>query len=724
MRYRVRTPTLLQMESVECGATSLGIILNYYDRFVPLVELRQACNVSRDGTSASSILKAARYYGLEAEGYRQELEELVDLPCPYIVFWNLNHFLVVEGCDRQRVYLNDPATGRRSVSFAEFDAAYTGIVLLLQPGENFQPGGKQLSVMRGLVDRLRGVWGALAYCVLAGFLLVLLGLAIATLTQVFIDQILLQKMQDWLRPLLLGLLITTIGQGVLTGLRSCYLRRLEIKLAVKLSSQFLWHILHLPVLFYSQRYAGEIASRVSINDRIADTLSGQLTTTLIDGVMIIFYAVVMVWYDLPLTLMGIGLVLLNILALQWVARRRTDAYSQLAQEFGKMSGWAIAGLQNIETIKASGSEADFFSRWAGYQAKAMNMQQSLGRQDQPLVVLPLLVSHLMRMSVLVIGSFRVMDGHLSIGMLVAFQSLMNNFLAPVQTLVNLGSTLQELKADLQRLDDVLQNPIDPQVSPTWASPRSIDPKYADPLAPIQGYLDLKGVTFGYSCTLPPLIEDFDLSLQPGQRVALVGGSGSGKSTIARLVCGLYEPWQGEIRIDGKLRSQIPRAWLSQSIALVEQNIFLFAGSVRDNLSLWDNTLLDRDLFQASRDAMIHEVILAKPGGYYSELLEGGRNFSGGQRQRLEITRALANNPAILVLDEATSALDAETEAQVQAQIRNRCCTCLIIAHRLSTIRDCDEIIVLDRGKVVQRGTHATLQTVPGRYAELLHRDQF
>lgn len=711
---RVRTPTLLQMEAVECGAASLGIILGYYGRMVSLTELRIECGVSRDGSTAANVLKAARGYGLEAKGFKKELEDLKTLPCPYMVFWSFNHFLVVEGFNRDRVFLNDPATGPRSVSFTEFDEHYTGVVLLFQPSATFKRGSTKRNFIPSLLRQLRGSQVAFIYCVVTGFLLVLPNLAVSVATQVFVDNILIQGLHDWLRPFLLGLAIIAIVKGLLTGLRLLYLRRLKIKLSMGMSSRFLWHILHLPVSFYSQRFSGEIASRVATNDRVADLLSGQLATTCIDAVMVIFYATVMFWYDVWMSLIAILFALTNIMVLQWVSRQRMDAHTRLQQEYGKMTGLSIAGLQSMETIKASGSESDFFARWAGYQAKAINAQQQLGQQNQTLGVLPSILSSLMSMVLLVLGGLRVIDGHLSIGMLVAFQGLVGSFMMPISSLVTLGSTLQELQGDLDRLDDVLRNPVDPIVHATHTQTDTFR---------LQGYVELRNVTFGYNRNAPPLIENFNLKIKPGQRVAFIGGSGSGKSTIAKLICGLCEPWEGEILFDSQLRMQLPRHVLSHSIALVEQEIFLFAGTIRDNLSLWDSTLSDRNLIRACKDAAIHDVILSKPGGYDNKLLEGGANLSGGQRQRLEIARALVNNPSILLMDEATSALDTETEKTIDQNLRLRGCTCIIVAHRLSTIRDCDEIIVLERGKVVQRGTHETLHNQPGTYAKLLSSEE-
>lgn len=714
---RVKTPTVLQMEAVECGAAALGIILGYYRLIVPLPKLRQACGVSRDGSKASNVLKAARNYGMKAKGFKMQLEALKELSCPYIVFWNFNHFLVVEGFVGNRVYLNDPATGPRSVSLQEFDEAYTGVVLVIEPGEEFTPGGKKASIISALTTRLQSSQVAIIYSVIAGFLLVIPGLVIPVFTQVFVDEILVQGQQDWLMPLLIGMVVTALLRGLLKQLQLQSLRRLRLKLSVGMSSRFLWHILQLPTQFYAQRFAGEISNRVSINDQVAEVLSGRLATTLIDLVVVVLYTLVMFLYDWRLTLIGIFFALLNVATLQWVSRQRVDTNLRLVQESGKASGVAIAGLQSMETLKASALESDFFARWAGYYTKSINAQQDLGLTNQVLSLLPFLLNSLTTILILVVGGFRVMSGFLSIGMLVAFQSLMQSFLEPVNSLVDFGSTLQELEGDLNRLDDVLNNPIDEQLQVTSESQTSSSQPAN--LVKLQGYVELRDISFGYTQVEAPLLSDFNFSLQPGQRVALVGGSGSGKSTVAKLVSGLYQPWGGEILFDGKPRSQWQRSILSNSVAMVEQDILMFEGSVRDNLTLWDVTVPDQSLVKACRDAAIHEVIMALPGGYDGQLAEGATNLSGGQRQRLEIARALVNNPSILIMDEATSALDAETEKIIDQNLRLRGCSCIIVAHRLSTIRDCDEIIVLDRGQVVQRGTHDELKQQEGLYSLLI-----
>ncbi|PSB49573.1 NHLP family bacteriocin export ABC transporter peptidase/permease/ATPase subunit [Chamaesiphon polymorphus] len=715
---RARTPTVLQMEAVECGAAALGIILAYYKRLVPLTELRVECGVSRDGSKASNVLKAARLYGLNAKGFKRSIEEARSIKPPFIAFWNFNHFVVIEGFVGKDVYINDPAAGPKKLTFDEFDRAFTGVVLVMEPGEDFKKGGKKKGIVPGLVARLKSSRSALIFCLITGLFLTIPRLAIPAFMQVFIDEILVENRGEWLRPLLIGMAMTALITGLLAQLRLTYLRRLLLKLSITMSGQFLWHTIRLPIGFYAQRFAGEISSRAQLNNKVAMTLSGQLATTVIDSIMMVFYAIIMFFYDPLLTAISIAFAAANFVALQAMSRNRVDTNTRLSQETGKVAGVAISGIQTIETVKASGLEADLFAKFAGYYAKTINAQQELGLPTRVLGALPSVLTSLAVTSILVLGGFRVMEGTLSIGRLIAYQSLTQEFLKPVSNLVTFGSTLQELEADLNRLDDVLENPIDPESERAIDVGHSID-NYSEDSFKLQGYVELQNLTFGYNRLGDPLIQDLNLRLNPGQRVALVGGSGSGKSTVAKLITGLYPTWSGEILLDGRQRHQIPRPVLTSSLAMVEQEIFLFAGTVRENLTLWDSTVPEEDLIRACEDAAIHDLILNMPGGYNCQLSEGGQNLSGGQRQRLEIARALVRNPAVLVLDEATSALDAETEQIIDRNLRRRGCSCIVVAHRLSTIRDCDEIIVLSKGRVVQRGTHEELRSSPGAYTRLI-----
>ncbi|TEB13180.1 NHLP family bacteriocin export ABC transporter peptidase/permease/ATPase subunit [Pelotomaculum propionicicum] len=736
---RVKTPTVLQMEAVECGAASLAMILAYHGRIVPLEELRHACGVSRDGSKASNIVKAARSYGLIAGGYRRDPDGLKEMRFPMIIHWEFNHFVVLEGFKKGRVYLNDPGQGTRTVSEEEFDRSFTGIALTFEPGPDFRPGGVKHGLIPALRRRLSGLEPALAYVVLASLFLLLPGMAIPTFTRVFVDYVVVGVAGYWLPALLAGLGLTAVLQGALTWLQQYYLLRLETRLALSTSSRFFWHVVRLPVDFFSQRYLGDIGSRVALNDQVARLLSGDLASTAVNLVVVFFYLAIMSQYDLVLTAVAVPLALLNIAFLKYVSHRRVIENQKLLQETGKLSGVTFSGLQIIESIMASGQDTEFFNRWAGYMARVLRSEQSLGVTSKYLAVFPTLVTGFCNTAILAVGGLRILDGHLSIGMLVAFQGLIASFMGPFGSMVNLGATLQEVEGSMKRLDDVLQYPLSrelaaagegravggpdtlPNGAPVAAPAAGEDEPGAvgETPAKLDGYVEFRNVTFGYSRLEPPLIEDFSMTLRPGDRVALVGGSGSGKSTLAKLLAGLYEPWSGAILFDGKPRQAWPRRVICNTVALVDQDISLFEGTIRENITLWDHSVPDAHVVRAAKDACIHDDIMARGGGYAHLVEEGGRNFSGGQRQRLEIARALAGSPTVLVLDEATSALDPVTEKEVDDSLRRRGCTCLIAAHRLSTIRDCDEIIVLENGKVAQRGTHEEMKDVEGPYARLI-----
>ncbi len=710
---RVRTPTVLQMEAVECGAAALAIVLGYHGRLVPLEELRLACGVSRDGSKASNMVKAARTYGLKAKGFSKEPAALRAFPLPQIVFWNFNHFLVVEGFGPGRVYLNDPATGPRVVADEEFNQSFTGVVLIFEPGPEFQPGGVSAGMLGDLRQRLAGTETALAYVLLVTLALIIPGLAIPAFARIFLDQVLATGLRGWITPLLIGMGLTATLRAALTWLQQTALLRLETRLALGGSGRFFWHVLHLPVEFFSQRYAGEICARVAINDRLAALLSGDLATAVLSLVLVVFYALLMFQYDALLTSIGVGVALLNIGVLRAIARRRVDTSRQLQADRGKLLGTAYAGLEMIETLKATGVEPEFFARWSGYHAKVVNAEQRLAVFSQTLAVVPPLLATLNTVAILVIGSLRIMDGRLTVGMLVAFQSLMSSFLQPIDQLVRLGGTMQEIEAEMSRVADVLRYPRDSQATARPDSP---------PTVALSGHIELRNVTFGFSHMAPPLLENLNLTIRPGQRVALVGGSGSGKSTVAKLVTGLYAPWSGEILFDGQPRSTLGRATLAGALAFVDQEIVLFEGTLRENLALWDDRVAEETLVAAARDAVIHDLIMSRPGGYAAQIEGCGRDLSGGQRQQIEIARALVGDPRILVLDEATSALDPLTEQTLDGNLRRRGCTCLIVAHRLSTIRDADEILVMECGQIVERGTHAQLLGAGGHYTRLIQAD--
>ena len=707
-----RTPTILQLESVECGAAALAMVLAFHGRHVPLEQMRVDCGVSRDGSKASGLLRAARQHGLVARGFKKEPRELADMPMPAIVFVNFNHFVVLEGFHDGRAYVNDPARGRRSMDAEVFDQAFTGVVLTFERGPEFKPGGHAPSVWRSLAQYLEGFKGAIAAAFLVGLVLVLPGLVMPWLLGRFVDEVLVAKLPGIAAPLLAGLVVAALVRSVLLAIQAQLLMDTFGRAARASARRFLARAVALPMTFYAQRSAGEIAARVDLNERVAETISADLATLALEAVTASFFLVLMAMLEPRLALIVAGLVALELFAWRALARRTQEISQELSVQAGKLAGMATGGLANIESIKAGGQETALFRKWLGLQVQFLNASIRAQRLTMWLGEVPTVLGLIAHLSVLGIGALLIMQGSgFTVGDLVAFQVLLAGFTAPVHALFARTQKLQTLRGDLARLDDVLHHKIEPGVTVASESSR--------PAVPMAGALEFRNVTFGYARGDAPLLEDFSLVLRPGGRVALVGASGSGKSTVARLAAGLYQPWSGEILFDGKPRSAYERAHLAAAVAYVDQDVALFEGTVRENLTLWEEAP-EEAVRAAIRDAAIDTELLQREGGLDATLQEGARNLSGGQRQRLEIARALVRNPALLILDEATSALDPTSEAAVEANLRARRTTCLVVAHRLSTVRDADEILVLDRGRVVERGRHEELASIPGgRYAELV-----
>jgi NHLM bacteriocin system ABC transporter peptidase/ATP-binding protein len=716
-RKRVHhTPTLLQMEATECGAAALGIILSYFGRIFPLETLRAECGVNRDGSRASNMVKAARKFGLATSGKRLDakavLSETRKRRIPVVIHWNFNHFLVLEGSKGNRIFLNDPATGHRTVDMEEFGNAFTGIALFMSPGPGFKRGGKKFSVTKVVAKKLMKEKGALAFVLIVGLLMIVPGLASPVFDQVFVDEILSGRHADWTLDLMIAMGVAFFMNGLLSFLRELILIKWQTKLTLSDSSGFLWHILRLPAAFFQQRFSGEIATRVSFNETVATTLTGEAATAVLDILVAVFYLALLIQYSPSLTAIGIFFSCVNILLLSALRKRLMEMGMRIQQESGKAIGTAVNGLQAIETLKANGNEADFFSKWSGYKAKENEGMQRVNLSAQMMTVAPSFLNGLNTALIMLVGGFSIMDGLMSSGIFIAFRGLMGSFLGPVTKLLGLAQTLQTTETQMRKLNDVRRYETDSINYPERPARPTRKKK-------LTGLVEFRDVSFGYSPLESPLIENFSFTIKPGRWVALVGASGSGKSTVAKLASGLYHEWSGQILFDGARRIDIPKDTLVASIACVDQEIYLFSGSVRENISLFDPSVPYADIRAGAADAMINDDIARLERGYDYRISEGGANFSGGQRQRIEIARALAVNPSLLIFDEATSALDPMTEEAVLTNIRRRGCACLMVAHRLSAFRDCDEIIVLENGKVVQRGTHNEMTASDGPYRRLV-----
>ncbi|MEU2110427.1 NHLP family bacteriocin export ABC transporter peptidase/permease/ATPase subunit [Streptomyces sp. NPDC019507] len=705
---------MLQMEAVECGAAALAMVLGHYGRHVPLEELRIACGVSRDGSRASNILKAARSYGLQAKGMQMEPAALAGVRPPAILFWEFNHYVVHDGMGRRLgrrgVHINDPDKGRRFVSMEDFDTSFTGVVLVFEPGDGFRRGGRRPGVLRSVPARLRGTTGTLVAALLASLLLVAVGAALPALSRTYIDMYLVGRQTSLLGVLFASMAAMVALTAVLTGLQQANLLRGRVISSTLSSARFFRHLLRLPVTFFGQRSPADLVQRLQSNDAVAETLARDLTAFGVDGIVVVLYALLLWTYDPQLTVVGVLVALLNVVAMRIVVRLRATRTQKLRADSARLTNTSYTGIQLIETMKATGGENGYFRRWAGQHAITLEEQQRLGVPSAALAVVAPTLATLNSALILWIGGLRAVEGHISIGLLVAFQALVTRFTAPITRLNGMASRIQDFAADVARLKDVENFPA--------------DGLYTRPEPPastrrLRGHVTLENITFGYSPLDKPLLTGFSLSVGPGSQVALVGGSGSGKSTVSRLIAGLYSPWEGVIRIDGRRLDEIPRGALAASVSFVDQEVFLFEGTVRDNVALWDPSITDEAVVDALKDAQLYDVVARRPGGVHGRVEQDGRNFSGGQRQRLEIARALVRRPSVLVLDEVTSALDAETEQLIIDSLRRRGCACVVIAHRLSTVRDSDEIVVLDHGTVVERGRHEELVARGGAYAELV-----
>ena len=714
---RVRTPLLLQLAQSECGAACLGIVLAHFGRWVSIEELRETCSVGRDGCRAVDVTRAARRYGLTTEAWRREPEQLRQMRLPMILFWEFNHFVVLEGFAKDRFLVNDPGNGHRSISAQAFDRAFTGVAMTFAPGPDFTRGGVRPGVWQRIAPWLRGVRKPLAFATGCGLLLAAPSLAMPLLVSLFVDFVLAGREPAWGAAIVTGLVAGAGLLYALTWMRERCLRRLAVRLSVEQGERFMTRLLRLPMRFFAQRLAGDLTSRVGLLDSVANVSIRHLVGIFIELVTSMAFLLLMFAYDPPLAAVVAAMGALGAVAMRALANLRVDENRRVRREQGILAGIGMSGLAKIDTVRATAGEDDFFGRWTGHQARELLARQRFAQLGHVNGALPVLLQMLAAAAVLGIGGARVMSGDLSVGMLTGFYMAAAAFLQPIGRFIAFADMFQILEADLQRLDDVLDAPEEP-VQDSGAAANAVS-AFAGRLR-LKGRIELRDVTFGYPGAAEPLLKNLSLTVEPGQRVAIVGRSGSGKSTLSALVAGVHRPWSGAVLIDGHPREVIPRGLLTTSVSLVDQHVFLFADTVRENLTMWVPEVPDTALVAAAKDAAIHDEIVARPLGYDAPVEEGGRNFSGGQRQRLEIARALVNAPSVLIMDEATCSLDAITEMRIDDRLRRRGCTCLIVAHRLSTIRDCDLIVVLDGGRAVQRGQHeALMRDADGVYRQLV-----
>ncbi len=705
-----RTPTVFQMEATECGAASLGMVLGYFGKHVPLEQLRIETGVSRDGCSAKNILLAAERHGLKTEGFRVSLEKLMEISAPCILHWNFNHFVVWEGRKGKSCYINDPAVGRRRLTLQDVDECFTGVVLTFHPTKDFEKTAKQSTLLSFVAERLKGQCGAITALIVIGLFLALPGLLLPACSRIFIDDILLSGNHDWLTGLIAVMAGTLLLQIVLSLSRERILLLFRRKLTLISSHRMLSHMLRLPMSFFEQRYAGDLSQRVDNNNRVSQFLAGDLAETVLNLFTAVFYMILLTVYSPILALISISCVALELLAIGFVSAGIRDLGTKNQIEGGRFAGTLFAGLSITAALKASGSEDAFIRRLLGNYAKTISVNERMGARQELLNALPAISGQLLTILTLIVGGLQVIRGNLTAGMLIAYQALQTSFIIPVNELAGFMERIQTTRADMNQVEDILRYRQDERYDPV---------ECADMKRKLDGRVELKNISFGYNVLEKPFVTDLSFRLSAGSSIAFVGASGSGKSTVSKICSGLYAPWEGEVLIDDIPVKKLMPEVISAGVATVSQEITLFSGTVRDNLTMWNRFVDEEDMVRAARDACIHDDINAKPGAYDYVLTEGGQNLSGGQRQRLEIARALTLNPSILIMDEATSALDTRMEKRIIDNIRKRGCTCIVVAHRLSAVRDCDEIIVMEDGRIVQRGTHESLSETEGRYRRLI-----
>ena len=711
-------PVIMQYENQESGAVSLSMILGYYGKWLAGGTVKEDVGPCRDGANAYHIAKAAQSYGLNADVQKLKSDEFfqkASFPC--IVHWQYTHFLVVKGVKKGDVYINDPKKGDYRISKKAFEERYTGFCIFFEPSESFVPEGHRKTLTEFIKERLNHMSVALLFVLITTFLISMLTIFRQGMTRLFLDRLITGDYGSWEKPFLYLLSAVTVVELIVQAIKAYYMNRINGKISVVSSTSYMWHVLKMPLSFFASRLTGDINFRKKLSVEVAGKLVTIFGPLVLQIVMMALYLGIMVSYSVILAIIGVASVLINAIIGRVIAKKITRITREQMTSNGIMGGTLSAGIQMIETIKASGAENGYFELWSGYQANVVAQQNKANKVNQHLGMVPQIVSGISGNLVLIVGALLIMHGQFTPGSLMAFQGILTLFTAPANALIGFRKDLQEMHADMERIDDVMETEEDI----SWRKRESEDNSSSqeETYKKLSGQLTMKDISFGYSRLDDPLIENFNLDIKPGKSVAFVGPSGCGKSTLAKLISGLYQPWKGSITFDGKDLLDIDNSVFRGSLAVVDQDIILFEDTIENNIKMWDNTIENFEMILAARDAQIHYDIMKREDGYRHKLAPEGKDFSGGERQRLEIARVLAQEPTIIILDEATSALDAKTEFDVVQGIKDRGITCIVIAHRLSTIRSCDEIIVLEHGHVMERGTHNELLKKDGLYAELV-----